>query len=81
MRTSRGEALDAIVEAKRSMEEKGGYLPVIASICGTENDPQDLIESQRRLEEIGVIVMPSNAQAVRLAGRILNKINGNMKRM
>ena len=76
-----GEALDAIVEAKRSMEEKGGYLPVIASICGTENDPQDLIESQRRLEEIGVIVMPSNAQAVRLAGRILNKINGNMKRM
>ncbi len=70
------------MEAKRSMEEKGGYLPVIASICGTENDPQDLIESQRRLEEIGgVIVMPSNAQAVRLAGRILNKINGNMKRM
>lgn len=70
-----GEMLPAIKEAKERMTTKGKYLCVIGSICGTENDPQSLEESQKRLEEAGVIVMPSNAQAVRLTGLILNKIN------
>lgn len=69
-----GEMIPAIIEAKEKMEKKGKYLPIIASICGTENDPQDLRESRKRLEEVGVTVMPSNAQAVRLAGLILNKV-------
>lgn len=69
-----GEMLPAIEAAKARMAAKGKYLCVIGSICGTENDPQSLEESQRRLEEAGVIVMPSNAQAVRLTGLILNKI-------
>ncbi len=69
-----GEMLPAIKEAKEKMAKKGKYLCVVGSICGTENDPQSLEESQRRLEEAGVIVMPSNAQAVRLTGLILNKI-------
>lgn len=69
-----GEMLPAIKAAKDRMATKGKYLCVIGSICGTENDPQSLEESQRRLEEAGVIVMPSNAQAVRLTGLILNKI-------
>lgn len=70
-----GEMLPAIKAAKDRMAAKGKYLCVVGSICGTENDPQSLEESQRRLEEAGVIVMPSNAQAVRLTGLILNKIN------
>lgn len=69
-----GEMLPAIKVAKDRMAAKGKYLCVVGSICGTENDPQSLEESQRRLEEAGVIVMPSNAQAVRLTGLILNKI-------
>lgn len=69
-----GEMLPAIKEAKEKMANKGKHLIVIGSVCGTENDPQNLKESQKRLEEVGVIVMPSNAQAVRLAGAILNKI-------
>ena len=44
-------------------------------ICGTENDPQDYNNSKLRLEEHGVIVMPSNAQAVRLAAKILKNLN------
>lgn len=68
------EMVEAIKEAKSLKENKGEHLIVIASICGTENDPQDLIESEGRLKEAGVIVMPSNAQAVRLAGLIINKI-------
>jgi FdrA protein len=69
-----GEMLPAILEAKEKMAKKGKHLSMIGSICGTENDPQSLEESQKRLEEAGVIVMPSNAQAVRLTGLILNKI-------
>lgn len=69
-----GEMLPAIKAAKDRMANKGKYLCMVGSICGAENDPQGYEESQRRLEEAGVIVMPSNAQAVRLTGLILNKI-------
>lgn len=68
------EMAEAIKKAKALKESKGEHLIVVASVCGTENDPQDLIDSERRLKEAGVIVMPSNAQAVRLAGLIINKI-------
>ena len=69
-----GEMLPAIKEAKEKMASRGQHLCMVGSICGTENDPQNLRESQKRLEEAGVIVMPSNAQAVKLTGLILNKI-------
>lgn len=70
-----GEMLPAIIDAKKEMKERGKYLSIIGYVCGTEKDPQDLAESKKRLEEVGVIVMPSNAQAVRLTGLILNKIS------
>lgn len=69
-----GEMLPSIKSTKESMAKKGKHLCIISSICGTKKDPQDLEKSQKRLEEVGVIVMPSNAQAVRLTGLILNKI-------
>lgn len=65
----------AIIDAKSQKTANGEHLIVIASICGTENDPQDLMESEKRLKDAGVIVMPSNAQAVRLAGLIINRIS------
>ncbi len=70
-----GEMMESIIDAKALKSSKGEYLIVIASICGTENDPQDLVESERRLKDAGAIVMPSNAQAVRLAGLMINKIS------
>lgn len=66
-----GELLPAIEMAKKKAEERGGHLSIIASICGTEGDPQSLEESKESLEKVGVIVMPSNAQAARLAQLIL----------
>lgn len=69
-----GEMLPSIIEAKEKMAARGKYLSVVGYICGTSNDPQSFEESKNRLEEAGVIVMPSNAQAVRLTGLILNKI-------
>ena len=70
-----GEMLPAILEGKKKALERGQYLSIVASICGTEKDPQDLESSRKRLEESGVIVMPSNAQAVRLVSRILRRLS------
>lgn len=70
-----GEMLESIINAKSEKASKGEYLIAIASICGTENDPQDFAESEKRLREAGVIVMPSNAQAVKLAGLMIDKIS------
>ena len=37
-----GELLDAIIEAKKIAQKRGGYLSVVASVCGTDGDPQDI---------------------------------------
>ncbi len=69
-----GEMLPSINKAKEIMANKGKYLCVVGSVCGTDKDPQNLKNSQKRLEEAGVVVMPSNAQAVRLVSKILERI-------
>lgn len=70
-----GEMLPQIIEAKKIMEEKGKHLSVIGYICGTERDPQSYSQQAQKLKEAGVLLMPSNAQAVRLTAKLLNKIN------
>ena len=44
--------------------------PVVASVCGTELDPQDHDAQRRALERAGVLVAESNADAVEAAVRI-----------
>jgi hypothetical protein len=66
-----GAMVDAVREAKEKAKKRGGYLPVIASITGTAGDPQDLGKSRKTLEEAGVVVMPSNFQASKLALEIM----------
>ncbi|MFX0122538.1 MAG: acyl-CoA synthetase FdrA [Candidatus Hodarchaeota archaeon] len=46
-------------------------IPIIAHVCGTELDPQDLNKSISKLTSNGVYVMPTNAQAARLATSIV----------
>jgi len=67
------ELIPAITEAKNEAKKNGRYLSVIASIVGTSLDHQDLQKQRDALEDAGVIVMPSNAQAVRLAALIATK--------
>lgn len=64
----------AIRDAKQKAEAQKRHLCVIASVCGTENDPQKRSEQEKILHDAGVIVMPCNAQAVRLATRILQQL-------
>jgi FdrA protein len=62
-----GELLPAIATARA----RG--VTVIASVCGTEGDPQGLSRQADALRRAGVVVMPSNAQAARIAARITEK--------
>lgn len=59
--------LPAIVEAFISNRE----LSIVASVTGTEADPQARFKVVKSLEAAGVLVMPSNAGACRLAGEII----------
>ena len=60
-----GEVLLAIENARR----RG--IAVVASVTGTDADHQNRSIQVSRLRSAGVVVMPSNAQAARLAAKIL----------
>ena len=64
------ELAPAVRRAREIARESGRELPVVASVTGTEGDPQGLTRQVCMLEEAGVAVCESNAAASRLAGRI-----------
>jgi FdrA protein len=66
-----GELGPAIAGARARAQEAGRELPVIASVTGTEGDPQGLGRQAQALEQAGAIVAPCNAAAARLAGWVL----------
>jgi len=66
-----GELIDAIVEAKGNVERRGGMLAVVASVCGTDGDPQDLQLQVKLLKQAGVIVFYSNAKAASFCCELL----------
>jgi len=70
-----GEMLESIIEAKKTMKNKNKHLCVVGYICGTEMDPQGYKAQSEKLEKAGVILMPSNAQAVKLCSLILGRLN------
>jgi succinyl-CoA synthetase alpha subunit len=66
------ELSEAILQARRNAEADGRYLLVVASVCGSEGDPQSLSRTQKQLMEAGAVVLPSNAQATRFAMLVLS---------
>jgi FdrA protein len=60
----------AIHSAKAKAVAAGRYLSVVAHVCGTEQDPQGLEQQERTLREAGALVLPTNAQAARVAAAI-----------
>ena len=64
-----GYIAEVLVDARRSKENNP---IVIASVCGTRRDPQDLYLQEEKLRKVGVIVMPSSAQAAVLAGLVVS---------
>ncbi|MGB2691592.1 MAG: hypothetical protein WBC96_03765, partial [Thermodesulfobacteriota bacterium] len=63
-----GDLLPAIKHAKQLAKKKGRNVVFVAHVCGTNNDPQGLLDQENKLREEGVLVFPTNAQASRVAG-------------
>lgn len=70
------ELAPALKQARQIAAEAGRNLIVIASVTGTEQDPQGLNRTTNMLETAGVVVLKSNAAAARLAGYIVFKAAG-----
>ena len=62
-----GALAGTIREALRTAGQEGRQLYFVASVCGTQQDPQSYEAAINTLEECGVLVEASNARAVRLA--------------
>ncbi|KQL21379.1 acyl-CoA synthetase FdrA [Cytobacillus solani] len=59
--------LPSIQKAVSHAHNEGRTLHVVASVCGTETDPQDYQAQKKKLAEAGIIVKDSNNEAVRTA--------------
>jgi FdrA protein len=61
-----------VIQKARDLAADGGrHLAVIAFVCGTTADPQNLSRQEAALREAGVILAESNAQAVRMAASVV----------
>jgi FdrA protein len=70
-----GELVDAINKAKEISAQRGSNLEVVASICGTDGDPQDLKMQTQLLVDCGVTVFSSNALATQYCVSLLTEVN------
>jgi FdrA protein len=61
------------VEAKKVYMKRAGSLTVIASVCGTDGDPQDTKLQKKMLQEAGVVVFETNAKATAACCWLLGK--------
>lgn len=65
---------DAVRKARALAAEAGRELLFVASVTGTEQDPQCLSRQARELEAAGVVVCPSNAAAAKLVAWIVSDL-------
>jgi len=68
-----GELYDAITKSRQEAVDQGRHLTFVASLCGTEEDPQDLNLQANMLIEQGVYVFNSNARAALFCSQLLGK--------
>jgi len=66
-----GAIVPALEEARKAAGARERSLVFVASVCGTEADPQGLAAEERALSEAGVQLFPSNAQAAMFAATVV----------
>lgn len=69
-----GALAPVIAAARAAAQAAGRRLAVVASVCGTDEDPQQRSRQVARLESAGVLVEESNARAALLAGAIAARV-------
>lgn len=52
-------------------KDEGRYVSIVASLCGTDLDTQNVESQKKRLQELDVLIADSNAKAAILSGMIL----------
>jgi FdrA protein len=70
-----GDLAEAIESARRRASEDGRELVILAFVCGTAADPQNIVEQQERLRNVGALVFDTNAAAVESAARLVTAVN------
>jgi succinyl-CoA synthetase alpha subunit len=63
--------IPAVEEAQKIARKDGRRLSFVASVTGTDEDPQNYTAQKSALEKAGVTILPSNAQASRYAALLL----------
>lgn len=66
-----GDLVDAVAAAREEAARAGRHLAFVASVTGTEADPQGLSRQRVTLERAGVIVLPTTARAARAAASLV----------
>ena len=64
---------DVITEERKRAEAEGRYLCIIATICGSDMDPQDYEKQAQTLRDAGVILADTNSMAAELAMKIIKE--------
>ncbi|WP_409275115.1 acyl-CoA synthetase FdrA [Neobacillus sp. SCS-31] len=67
-----GALIPAIQKIQSNARENGKNIYFVATVCGTEQDPQNIQEQKSKLEQAGVILRGSNNQAIRTALAMLD---------
>lgn len=71
-----GVLVPAIATAQATAASAGRRIAVVASVCGTDGDPQGLEAQEATLAAAGVILASSNARAARIAASIVASLAG-----
>jgi len=69
-----GITLEALVDAKKLAEKDGRALAIVAYVCGTDKDHQNLESSEKRLKDAGIIVAKTNAHAAMIAQELVKGV-------
>jgi succinyl-CoA synthetase alpha subunit len=69
-----GELIPAITQAKEEVRRKGGFLCVVASVCGTEEDSQVFSQQVKWLEGTGAVVFSSSAQSAEFCAALIQSL-------
>lgn len=69
-----GAVAEAVVAGRAARARGTGDVCVLASVCGTEGDPQNLAAQEAVLRKAGVLVYPSNTAAAAAAAQILELV-------
>ena len=71
-----GDLIGAIQQAQQTAARRGGRLTVVASVCGTDQDPQGLERQREMLQRAGVFLLPSSAKAAEFCMDLLRGPGG-----